>query len=81
MFGQDTADSPQVRNHSAVGGALSGMLIQMAKPSFPNFFESVKPEEDGEEEDGGEWVRYSSLQQGDDMQDPRAVRRSSKLGV
>ena len=80
MFGQDTVDSSQVRNYSPVGGALSGMLIQMVKPSFPNFFESVKPEEDGEE-DGGEWVRYSILQQGEDMQDPRAVRRSSELGV
>ncbi|KAL5475348.1 hypothetical protein EMCRGX_G025149 [Ephydatia muelleri] len=77
---QDITDSPQVRQHSAVGGALSGMLVQMARPSFPNLFESVKREDDGEEEDGGEGVRYSSLRRGEDVQDPLRDQTIAPMG-
>ena len=71
LFLQDCDAAHLQRN---VGGALSGMLLQVARPTFQTFIESVTPEEytgEGAYIDG---VRYSNLQQGEDIQEPGVVR-------
>ena len=69
-----------VRHHSAVGGgALSGMMMLVAKPSLHNI--PVTPEEFTGEEDSMDGVRYSTLHQGEDVEEPRGVRRILGSGL